>query len=151
MFPVLLFVLLTFLLLAFHLLFLPPLLFIGWGAGPARFLFLLRGPLVTRWWSRSLSWLSVSTLFPFVSLFSVIVVIIITGTSAMLATSHLLYFALRCRFVLFTLLSAGAAYIQNNVFLGVDSDKISALKCQVARWEKGWRIEIIVLFYILES
>lgn len=53
----------------------------------------------------------------------------------MLATSPQLVNALNCRNILFTLLTAGAAYIQNNVFLGVNSDKVSALKGQVARWK----------------
>lgn len=51
-FPVFPFVLFTFLLEAFHLLFLSALLFIRWQAGSAALL-LLCGLLVTWWWSRS--------------------------------------------------------------------------------------------------
>lgn len=54
----------------------------------------------------------------------------------MLATSPWLLTALSSsRYIVFTLLGAGAAYIQNNVFLGVDSDKVSTLKRQVARYK----------------
>lgn len=131
MLPVLPFVLLAFLLVAFQFLFLRPHLFIRWGRGPAVLLFLLWRPPITWRRSISLSWLSFSALLQFVSLFSF--TIIITWTSTMLSTSPQLLIALRCRHIVFTLLSAGAAYIQNNVFLGVNSDKVSALKGQVAR------------------
>lgn len=74
-------------------------------------------------------------------------------TSLMLATSPQLLIALSCGYVVFTLLTAGAAHIQNNVFLGVNSDKVSALKGQVARWkinaqermgEKRWQSRMIL-------
>lgn len=56
--------------------------------------------------------------------------------STMLSTSPQFLTAQSYRYFVFTLLAAGAAYIQNNVFLGVNSDKVSTLKGQVARWKK---------------
>ena len=49
-------------------------------------------------------------------------------TFTILATSTQLLIVLWSRYVVFALLSAGATYIQNDVFLGINSDKISALK-----------------------
>ena len=50
------------------------------------------------------------------------------------ATSPLFFTWLSWVQVLLTLLGAGAAYIQNNVLLGVNSDKISAFKGQMTSW-----------------
>lgn len=61
---------------------------------------------------------------------------VICLTSTTLATSPWLLTALSSsRYIVFTLLGAGAAYIQNNVFLGVDSDEVSTLERQVARYK----------------
>lgn len=58
-------------------------------------------------------------------------------TPTTLPTSpRLLILLRRCKDFVFTLLSAGAAYIQNDVLLGVDADKISAFKGQVARCDE---------------
>ena len=54
----------------------------------------------------------------------------------MLAASAQLLRALSWSYFFLTLLGAGAAYIQNNVFLGVNSDKVSTLKGQMARWKR---------------
>lgn len=66
-----------------------------------------------------------------------IILLLFFLTSALLAASPQLLMALSGSYVLFTLLTAGAAYIQDDVFLGVNSDKVSALKGQVARWKRN--------------
>lgn len=51
------------------------------------------------------------------------------------AISPRLLILLLSRDVLLTLFSAGAAHIQDNVFLRVDSDKVTALEGQVTSWK----------------
>lgn len=50
------------------------------------------------------------------------------------AMSPLFFTWLSCIQVIVALLGAGAAYIQNDVFLGVNSDKIPAFKGQMTSW-----------------
>lgn len=48
--------------------------------------------------------------------------------------SPLFFTGLSCIQVILALLGAGAAHIQNDVLLGIDSDKISAFECQMTSW-----------------
>lgn len=55
-------------------------------------------------------------------------------TFTKVAMPPLFFTWLSCIQVILTLLGAGAAYIQNDVLLGVNSDKISAFKGQMTSW-----------------
>ena len=59
----------------------------------------------------------------------------------MLTASTQLLSPLSWSYFFLTLLGAGAAYIQNNVFLGVNSDKVATLKGQMARWKRTTKRE----------